>query len=61
MLAVSYTHLDYYQFDEAQYRLVGTATEQVYKLGQRIRVRVAAVDKVGGTIDFVPERSWEEE
>ncbi|QNM06937.1 ribonuclease R [Qiania dongpingensis] len=61
MISLSALDGDYYQFDEAQYRLVGTATEQVYKLGQRIRVRVAAVDKVGGTIDFVPERSWEEE
>ncbi|MEI3176298.1 MAG: hypothetical protein V8S96_07445 [Lachnospiraceae bacterium] len=26
-----------------------------YKLGQKIRVRVIAVDRVGSTIDFMPE------
>ncbi len=54
MISLSSMDGDYYEFDEKQYRLVGTATGKVYKLGQKLRVRVAAVDQVGCTINFVP-------
>lgn len=43
---------DYYIFDEAHYQLVGEKKKKVYKLGQRIRVRVAGTDKLLKTIDF---------
>lgn len=55
MIALAAMDSDYYEFDEKQYRLVGVGTGKIYKLGQKIRVRVMAVDRVGSTIDFMPE------
>lgn len=45
---------DYYYFDEESYQMVGEHTHKTYKLGQKIRVRVEAVDKVLRMIDFAP-------
>lgn len=44
---------DYYYFEEENYQMVGEHTHKVYKLGQKIRVTVDAVDKILRTIDFV--------
>ena len=44
---------DYYLFDEARYELIGELHRKTYKLGQRIRVRVAGCDRVAKTIDFI--------
>lgn len=43
---------DYFFFEQENYQMVGERTHQVYKLGQRIRVVVSAVDKTLRTIDF---------
>lgn len=43
---------DFYQFYEESYELVGEATNKRYKLGQRVKVRVIATDKILRTIDF---------
>ena len=43
---------DFYQFYEDSYELVGEATNKRYKLGQRVKVRVIATDKILRTIDF---------
>ena len=61
MIPLSSLDSDYYEFDEAGYRLVGVSTGREYRLGQKIRIRVAAVDTEGCTIDFVPEQDLEEE
>lgn len=44
---------DYYHFDEEHYELAGETTGRTFKLGQPIRVEVAATDKLLRTIDFV--------
>jgi ribonuclease R len=43
---------DYYVFDEKHYRLVGQNAGKVYRLGDRVRVRVARVLKDQRKIDF---------
>ncbi|MCI8550122.1 MAG: ribonuclease R [Lachnospiraceae bacterium] len=60
MVSLSALDGDYYEHDQENHRLVGTSTGKVYCLGQRLRVRVAHVDTVGCTIDFVPEGEEEE-
>jgi len=44
---------DYYYFDEEHYSMTGEHTGRTYKLGNKIRITVAAVDKLLRTIDFV--------
>ncbi len=44
---------DYYYFQEEKYQMVGEHTGKVYTLGQKVRVVVAAVDKLTRTVDFV--------
>ncbi|WP_462319944.1 ribonuclease R [Halochromatium sp.] len=44
---------DYYHFDPVGHRLTGERTGQVYRLGDRLRVKVAAVNLEDRKIDFV--------
>ena len=44
---------DYYVYQERAYRLVGERTRRLFRLGDRVRVRVARVDKVERHIDFL--------
>ena len=44
---------DYYTFDQDAYELRGDMTQKVYRLGQKVRVRVADADKMLKTVDFV--------
>lgn len=50
---------DYYYFQEEKYQMVGEHTGKVYTLGQKVRVVVAAVDKLTRTVDFVLEEEAE--
>ena len=50
---------DYYVCDAANYQLIGERTRRVYKLGQRLNVRVDAVDKLQRTVAFSPVREKE--
>lgn len=43
---------DHYDYWEDQYELVGQHTRNVYKLGQKVQVRVLGVDRIQRTIDF---------
>lgn len=43
---------DYYHFDAAHHRLTGERTRKTYRLGDRLRVRVARVDLDERKIDF---------
>lgn len=43
---------DHYEYREEQYELVGEHTRKVYKLGQKVRVRVLDADRLQRTIDF---------
>jgi len=48
---------DYYHFDPVGHRLTGERTGQVYRLGDRLRVQVAAVNLDERKIDFVLAKS----
>lgn len=43
---------DHYEFAEQDYELVGVHTGRIYKLGQRVRVRVTDADKIQRTVNF---------
>lgn len=43
---------DYYIFNQETYELRGEMTKKVYKLGDKVRVRVADADKMLKTVDF---------
>lgn len=45
---------DYYVYDRERCELVGERTHNRYRLGQKLRVRVAAADRIARTVDFVP-------
>jgi ribonuclease R len=45
---------DYYHFDPIGHRLHGERTGMVYRLGDRLRIQVAAVNLDDRKIDFVP-------
>lgn len=49
---------DFYVYDENTYEMIGRETGTVYKLGQKLTVRVRGVDSVLKTIEF--EIPWEE-
>lgn len=51
---------DYYYFDEEHYSMTGEHTGKTYKLGDKIKVTVAAVDRIIKTIDFVIAEEEEE-
>jgi ribonuclease R len=53
MIHVSMLPGDYFYYDEESYEMVGQATNIRYKLGQTLKVRVNATDKISRTIDFV--------
>lgn len=44
--------MTYYVFDQESYELRGEMTKKVYKLGDKVRVRVAEADKMLKTVDF---------
>lgn len=43
---------DFYYFDDQHYMLVGTRTNRVLKLGERVRVKLIEADKMTRTIEF---------
>ena len=43
---------DYYVFNQESYELCGEMTKKVYKLGDKVSVRVADADKMLKTVDF---------
>ena len=44
---------DYYVYDQDAYELRGDMTGRIFRLGQKVRVRVADADKMLKTVDFV--------
>ncbi len=53
MVRVSEIQDDYFRYDEEHFEMRGERTRCVYKLGQKVKVRVAGADKLMRTIDFV--------
>lgn len=52
---------DHYEYDGNRYELIGMHTNKVYKLGQRIWIRVTGTDRLLRTIDFEIAEEGEEE
>lgn len=59
MIHVSMLSGDYFYYDETSYEMVGQATDIRYKLGQKLTVKVNAVDRISRNIDFVLPEDWE--
>lgn len=60
MIHVSMLPYDYFYYDEETYEMVGQATNIRYKLGQTLKVKVNATDKILRTIDFVISQEGED-
>lgn len=60
MIHVSRLPGDYFYYDAETYEMVGQSTDIRYKLGQTLKVRVNATDKILRTIDFaIPQEEGE--
>lgn len=55
MVSLAQMDEDYYEFDEKNMQVLGKKTKKVYRLGDRVTIVVAKVDRRLGTIDFVFE------
>lgn len=53
MIHVANLKGDYFHYQEESCEMVGETTNLCYKLGQKVRIRVAATDRLMRTIDFV--------
>lgn len=53
MIHVSMLPGDYFYYDAETYEMVGQSTDIRYKLGQTLKIRVSATDRILRTIDFV--------
>ena len=50
---ISYTAMeDFYFFDESSYQAVGEKTGNVFKMGDKVRIKVVGADPIKGRIDF---------
>ncbi len=52
MVALREIKSDFFDFDEGHYRLVGRRTRKEYRLGDRVRIRVAAANLEQRLLDF---------
>lgn len=53
MIHVSALPGDYFYYDENRYEMIGQSTGRRYMLGEKLRVQVHDVDRIGKNIDFV--------
>ena len=53
LLYISELGQDYFEYDEASYSLKGRVSGKIYRLGDEVQVRIAAVDSDTRKIDFV--------
>lgn len=53
MVHISYMDDDYYNFNEKQYALIGERTARVYRIGDKVKIKVIGANKTDQTIDFV--------
>lgn len=52
MAHISYLEDDYYHLDEKNYLLIGERTGRLFRMGDRVKIRVESVSKENRTIDF---------
>lgn len=60
MVSLAQMDDDYYEFDERNMLVCGKRTKKSYRLGDRVTISVAKVDRMMGTIDFVFEEETED-
>lgn len=53
MVHMSYMDDDYYNFNEKQYCLIGERTGNIYRIGDKVQIKVMNANKQERTIDFV--------
>ncbi len=58
MVAVNQMLDDFYEFDQKNMMLTGKRTKKSYRMGEKVTVRVAKVDRQMGTIDFMFEEPF---
>lgn len=61
LVHVENMHDDYYVFDEYSVSLIGETTKRVYKMGDKVKVKVIATDRVLKRIDFELVREVEKD
>ncbi|WP_405725543.1 ribonuclease R [Anaerotignum sp.] len=59
MVALNQLDDDFYEFDDKNMMVFGKRTKKTYRLGDRVLVYVAKVDRMMGTIDFMFEDDFE--
>lgn len=59
MVALNQLDDDFYEFDDKNMMVYGKRTKKSYRLGDRVLVYVAKVDRMMGTIDFMFEDDFE--
>ena len=59
MIALNQLDDDFYEFDDKNMLVFGKRTRKTYRLGDRVLVYVAKVDRMMGTIDFMFEDDFE--
>ena len=52
MVALRDIRSDFFEFDEAHYRLVGRRTHRIYSLGDKVRIKVANANLEQRTLDY---------
>ena len=52
MVALREMRSDFFEFDEKRYRLVGRRTRRMYRLGDRVRIKVSAANLEQRLLDF---------
>lgn len=52
MVALREMHSDYYEFDDAHYRLVGKRTGKIFQLGDKVRIRVKNANLEQRLLDY---------
>jgi ribonuclease R len=54
LIPISSLQDDFYRFEDVEHRLVGASTGRVYRLGDRLRVKLVKADSEKRGLDFVP-------
>jgi ribonuclease R len=54
LIPISSLHDDFYRYEDVEHRLVGASTGRVFRLGDRLRVRLVKADAEKRGLDFAP-------
>jgi ribonuclease R len=54
LIPISSLHDDFYRYEDVEHRLVGASSGRVYRLGDRLRVKLVKADAEKRGLDFVP-------